>query len=483
MESIIITNERILSFFKSHPSLEPQSSFLFFIELLERFGDNIVGNINSTMNKQILDNLNNTNTLLKNIDLNVNKINADITNSLFVKMIEIKKEYIDDIKNLISSNSNNNNDKLSNIIEKSYEHLINKTTLLFNELIPKHNSVMHNNLNEKIVSFHKSMETETKKILQSIDKDDGSIKEYVTKVDSKFSQLIQNIQQPIHMYINSSEEKINKNINEIINITKDNMTVQNKLYGEMNDFLSKYRVANYKGNFSENQLFNILNDMFPSAEVVNTSKLTASGDIIMRRLNKPTIMFENKDYQEKVYKDETDKFIRDIENIKTHGVFLSQKSGIAHKNNFQVECHKGNILVYIHFVDYSREKIQIAIDIIDNLEPKLRECKDSEYVIDKDTLDELYKEFQNLAVQKDNLIGIQKEYNKKFTSIVDDIKFPSLEKVLSTHYATTINVSKLSNLLVCDFCNNYSCTTIKQMSCHKRGCTKKGIEIKTESKK
>jgi len=482
MDNIVITNKHILNFFNTHTSLDPESSFLFFVELLEKFGENIIGNINSAVNKQILENLNSTTTLLKNIDTNVNKINSDITNSLFIKMIELKKDYIDDVKNIISTSSTNTNEKISTILEKNYTHLVDKTTLLFNDLIPKNNNTMYTNLNEKIQTFQKNMETETQKILKSIDNDDTSIKDYIVTVENKFSQLLQNIQQPIHMYINSSEEKINKNINEIINITRENMLVQNKLYEEMNDFLSKYRVCNYKGNFSESQLFNILNEMFPSAEVLNTTKSTASGDIMLKRLNKPSIMFENKDYQEKVYKDEVDKFVRDIENINTHGIFLSQRSGIANKNNFHVECHKGNILVYVHFVDYSREKIQIAIDIIDNLEPRLRDYKDSEYIIDKDTLDDLYKDFQNLAIQKDNLIGIQKEYSKKFSSIIDDIKIPSLEKLLSTYYTNTVNVTKFSNLLVCDVCNNYSCTTIKQMSCHKRGCSKK-IVVQTETKK
>ncbi len=66
---------------------------------------------------------------------------------------------------------------------------------------------MYTNLNEKIQTFQKNMETETQKILKSIDNDDTSIKDYIVTVENKFSQLLQNIQQPIHMYINSSEEK------------------------------------------------------------------------------------------------------------------------------------------------------------------------------------------------------------------------------------------------------------------------------------
>ena len=38
MDKIVITNKRILDFFKTHSSIEPESSFLFFVELLEKFG-------------------------------------------------------------------------------------------------------------------------------------------------------------------------------------------------------------------------------------------------------------------------------------------------------------------------------------------------------------------------------------------------------------------------------------------------------------
>jgi len=313
---------------------------------------------------------------------------------------------------------------------------------------------------------------ETEKILKIVDNNPNSIDKYVNTIESKFSQLLQNIQQPIHMYINSSEERISKNITEIQTITRDNMVVQTKLYSEMSDFLGKYRVSNYKGSFNENQLYNILNEMYDDAEVVSTTKQTSAGDFMLKRLNKPNIMFENKDHTEKVYENEVKKFIRDAENINSHSVFLSQNSGIVNKKNYQIECHKGLILVYIHFVNYSPEKIKIAIDIIDNLESKLKEFSENDYAIDKHVLSEIYEEYQNLAIQKDNLIGAHKDFGKKINSIIEELNFSSLEKYLSTHFSCNMNISKLSNQMICDNCNKYTCTTIKSMSAHKRACKK-----------
>ena len=468
MESITITNAKIIKYFNEH-NIDPEYTILFFVDILEKLGDNMIDNINTNINKKILDELNENTRMIKSMNDSINKINVDITNSLYLKMLELKRDYIEDTKILILSNTN---EKVSALLEKNNSQLLDKTTIIFNDLIPKTNNAIYNSMNDKITNFHNTIMLETEKILKIVDNDPNSIDKYVNTIESKFTQLLQNIQQPIHMYINSSEERISKNITEIQTITRDNMAVQSKLYSEMSDFLGKYRVSNYKGSFNENQLYNILNEMYDDAEVVSTTKQTGAGDFMLKRLNKPNIMFENKDHTEKVYENEVKKFIRDAENINSHSVFLSQHSGIVNKKNYQIECHKGLILVYIHFVDYSPEKIKIAIDIIDNLESKLKEFSENDYAIDKHVLSEIYEEYQNLAIQKDNLIGAHKDFGKKINSIIEELNFSSLEKYLSTHFSCNMNISKLSNQMICDNCNKYTCTTIKSMSAHKRACKK-----------
>jgi hypothetical protein len=471
MNPITITNQKIIKYFNEHP-IEPEYAILFFIELLEKLGDNINGTINSGINKQILEELNENSRLIKTMNENISKINIDIVNSLYLKMIELKKEYIEDTKTILLSNTS---EKFSMVLEKNNSVLIDKTTLLFNELIPKTNITIYDTLNEKISNFQKEMKSETETILKQINNttESATIEQYLEATENKFTRLLQNIQQPIHMYINTSEERINKNILEISNITKENMVVQNKLYDEMNDFLNKYRVSNYKGSFSETQLNNVLNAMYDDGEVISTTKQIASGDFILKRYNKPTIMFENKDYTEKVYDAEIRKFVRDAENLKMHSVFLSQRSGIVNKKNFQVECHKGLIFIYIHFVNYSPDKIRIAIDIIDNLDSKIREYTENDGVIDKSTLLDIYEEYQQIAVQKDNLIGAHKEFGKKISNIIDSLHFNSLGKYLAGHFSCNLDTAKLSNQLICDICNKYTCTTLKSMSAHKRGCKAK----------
>ena len=473
MQQIIITNPTILNYFNEHKAIDPETAFLFFIEILDKFGHSIYDKINPETNKQILMNLNENTKLLNEIKTSYTSINESIINSLIVKMMEIKKDYIEDVKSIISSNTN---DKLSVLLEKNNSQMIDKTTLLLSEHIPKNNQLFYTHIDDKIRNFQESIKTETTKILRTVE-NDKDVKTLINSFDSKFNQMMQNIQQPIHNYISSSEERLNSNITAIREITTQNHVTQDKLNAEICEFLNKYnRTPNYKGQYGEMQLGMLLNQMFPTGEITNTTGQTSCGDFLLKRYNKPTIMFENKDYTENVYIPEVRKFIRDIETINTNGIFLSQRSGIASKANYQIEFHKKNILVYVHNVEYCREKIQIAIDIIDNLSLRIDDLYDAEIndnVITKEALEDIYKEYQSFAIHKDTLIGILKDSNKRSLAQVEELKFPGLEKYLATKYASTINVTTLSNQYRCDICNSYVCSNKKALSAHQRGCKNK----------
>ena len=428
MESLVITNSKILKYFNTHKEVDPENAFLLFIEILEKFGDNIFEKMSSSINKQILDGINENIHSIKSLNENIQKMNTDVINNMFIKMIDIKREYIEDIKNIISSNTN---EKISQLIEKNNSQLIDKTTILLNDVIPKNNNTLTQYVNEKMINFEQMIREHTEKIKKA--KDMNVMKEYFDLLENNFATLLSNfqtnIQKPMHMYINTSEDRINKNISGIVDLTKENMIIQNNLYNEMTEFLNKYRVSGYKGGYHENQLKQLLNTMFTNAEIVDTTGQKSSGDFIVKRPNKPDIMFENKDYFENVYNSEITKFIYDSENIKAHSIFLSQHSGIAGKSNYQIDYHKGKILVYVHNVDYAREKIQIAVDIIDNLSIKLDDfIEDEDCTINKEILEEINKEYQYaLALRGESKLKIDdkegacKDLNMAYKLGVKDI--------------------------------------------------------------
>ena len=219
------------------------------------------------------------------------------------------------------------------------------------------------------------------------------------------------------------------------------------------------------------QLETVLNQIFPSAEVLNTTSTKASCDFKVNRIDKETILFETKDYDRNVTLDEVKKFIRDIETQKTHGIFLSQHSGITSKQNFQIDTIGKNIVIYIHNVKYEPTVIKMTVDIIDNLNEKLLLLDNNEnndFTISDENLQEINKEYANFIQQKLKLIDVIKDFNKNISYQIENIKFPCLSKLITQKYGSILNNENTE--IICNICNKFSATSNKSLAAHQRAC-------------
>ena len=133
-----------------------------------------------------------------------------------------------------------------------------------------------------------------------------------------------------------------------------------------------------------------------------------------------------------------------------HGIFLSQNSGITSKNNFKIEYNNGKILVYIHNCEYSADKIQSAIDIIDSLSLKIIETNpDNIHTIPNDILDEINSEYGRIVEKRNYIISAIKDNNKKIVQLLEEgIRLPKLEAYLQTKYAQVCKTT-----YPCEICN------------------------------
>ena len=93
-------------------------------------------------------------------------------------------------------------------------------------------------------------------------------------------------------------------------------------------------------------------------------------------------------------------------NIIFMAFFLSQSSGITLKPNYHIDIHNTNVLVYVHNVNYDKEKVKCAIQIIDTLAPRLRSISRNlgNNNISSEVLEDINKEF-NLFIEKRNVIN------------------------------------------------------------------------------
>ena len=400
--SLSINNQEVFQFYKKH-SLDFESMNILFYNVLKKIVVNMDQSLNSSLANRILEEIHGLNHKIINIE-------KDISNILVSKFNENRKEYMSDIRLLLTSN---NVDYIAPLIEKTNGHFIDKTSLIINELIPKNNENLTKTIDANLKILKSNMMEETSKILN-------------TNFDcNKIEMYMQNI----HNAIKSSETNIEKQIQE-----------ENEYNKKLGEFLKKYdnNNAKSKGTFSENRVYNILLDLFPNAEIDNVSKSKETGDIMIVRSGKPTILIENKDHEmSNIPKNDVDKFIRDCNTQNCCGIMLAQNRGIANKNNFEIQLNNKNVLLYVHNVNFDEEKIKLAIDVVDNLKTQLDENDNlsDEYNIDIDTLTNINKEYLEFIEKKSNVQRTIKDFSDKMTLMMNELKFPSLGQFLSAKFA------------------------------------------------
>jgi hypothetical protein len=245
------------------------------------------------------------------------------------------------------------------------------------------------------------------------------------------------------------------------------------LQTEVKDVLKKMENSSSKGKMSENIVLNILRGLFPSAEVEYVGSQKESGDIMIHRKDRQKILVENKCYESRqVTSDQVKKFIHDVDIQNCSGLFLSQEGGIVNKDNFEINIHNRNVLLYIHNVNYDPEIIKIAIDIIDSFKTKLDEVTlTDDYPISKDTLEEINKEYQLFVEQKLNQLKMVKEFSQKMIKNIEDFQLPCLEKMLSSRFGYIT-----SGKFVCEKCNFIGKNPLA-LSVHKRTCDKTNLSV------
>ena len=157
MEHIQIQNKRIIEFYSQNPSINFEAVNLIFVDLFEKLLGDMNSAMNSTINSQILSTVGDIKSQFNTLNSSVSKLNSEISNNISLKFQESKREYIEDIKSIISNNFSQNSDKLSVLLQQNTSQLVDKTTLLMNDVVPKSNELYYKQLSESISIFQKSM--------------------------------------------------------------------------------------------------------------------------------------------------------------------------------------------------------------------------------------------------------------------------------------------------------------------------------------
>lgn len=450
-----VSNSRILKFYHDNRNINFESVNLLFLDLFEKIIYETNETLSSKMQSQLLLAVNDTCQDISLLKETVTSLQSTVLN----KIADAKKEYLDEVRNIVQDN---NKENIGPLLEKNNNILIDKTSSIVNNVLPKNNQ----QINDLITSFHKSLSEDTALIKAS---DTNTMKEFISNFELKTAVMLQNVQQPIYSFISSGEERIHSGINTLKDGTQNTNAIQQKIVQDLGDLLNKFRDQQTVQKINDKQLHSILTKMYHTGEI-NVQSNTAS--ILLKRIRKPTILIQSRDMPENVTPDDINAFMQLIDEQNTNGIFISQQSGISTKKNYHIDTHNNNIIVFVHNAEYTPAKIEVAIDIIDNLNMKLRQFKthnDDDCTIPKDILDTINNEYQLFLSQKTAVVEVFKESQKKVLSQIDEIRFPSLDKYLSTKYSAPIQKPGLK----CDMCKSFNANNLKALAAHKRGCARK----------
>jgi hypothetical protein len=462
MEPITIINLEVLSFYKDNPSIDITAINIAFIEILKKLSTNLSQTIGNTVTSQILN-------IVSDIKTDIKQLGSNIT----IKLQDVKKEYIEDIKLIFTLNQHTTQENINNFVDKSIENLLKN----INDIIPRSQEQSYKQIEQCIKSHCETISETTNKFLQLREPDKELNSELIENIEKSLSASIGSLQQSIFAFVQTSECKTHdsiEKINEKMTIQKE---VQETLNTELTKFLNKYQNnSSVKGAVSEIELYYMLQQIAPNDEIIRCSNEPNTCDIKLNRKDRslPTILFESKDYVASVNSDEVAKFERDLQLKKCHGIFISQNSPITFKDVFHIDIINGIIHLYIPNAKYDTEKLKLAIHIIDNLSERISQLmiKDEDFIrFSHEDFDALKEEYTKFAIKKSDMIEFIRNICKQMVEKLEDIQLPVLKKVLGNTDSNGTNIT-------CLLCNKFLAKNKASLSAHMKKC-KQSITIST----
>jgi len=405
--NLTLNNKRIFDFFKNNPNIDFEAMTLLMIDFIEKINTDTQKALSDTINKEVLNSIKH----LEN------------------KCYDVNKEYIENIRMIVKLNSKEETDKITQLLSRNTDQFVDK--LKINLPNSEHK------IQESLTSINKIILSELKEHITNNSLNNTFL--------NTFDKKLETLQKPIITLINNHQEQLTKKLT----LDDCEKSKQTALFNELSDFLNKWKnSSSHKGNYGQNMLENILNNAYPSAEVLNTSGTKASGDFMLKRDGKYVILIENKDYKTNVNVDEIKKFVRDINEQQTHGIFLSQSSGIISKPNYYIDIYEGKILVYLHNVEYNPDIIKSAVNIIDNLAPRIDSVASKGITISNEIINNINSDYQIFNNKKIQIINTAKNIQKQLLVQIDELAFPSIAEWLDNK-----GISNNESSYKCEICN------------------------------
>lgn len=478
---IQLTNPRICAFYAKNPALSPEKVNLAIIDFYEKNNPSadepIVFGSPPTYRKQIAD--------MTDIISRLKDVVNTITTRVGQEYLFAKNEYLNEFRSVWSQSCCVSRREILLENNRKLVHSVEQITYDIRNIKGKH-SMIGEKADTILRQFHKIIHTNIETILAKPTETANMVNEFGHNFETNSTHMIHTIQQLLHDYVNTKEAQMKQIVESFSANGEMAISAYCKFTYETTDFLqiaeSAHSPTDRYGNSAQN-IVGLLSRLYNTGYIQpDESDLSVS---VLSRDDKPTICIQHLQIKDRnINTDEIQRFQQIMKEKNVHGILVSQYTGITSKPNLYIEIHHNRVYVYVHSMEYSPEKLQTAIDIVDTISTKLidfNNSPDQRYTIPKDVLDEMNREYQSFIGQKEALLATLKDSHKKIISQIEELRFVSLDKYLSTRYSYFKKQG-----YVCNLCNVFSVSTLKGLAAHKRGCSRKhglGLSVLPEDNK
>ena len=460
---LIISHPTVVSFYESNPHINIETVNLLLIELIKTASPSGgIGDWLSIIPSKSAENDSQQQAELVILQTKLKDVIHSISKQIISQYIEAKTDYIREFRSLSGTEEPNkdfmleNNNKLMRQIECVFSPL-SKIKGSGSPIFDKATTIrkqFHKIVNANIESIISKYGTDTTKNIA---------KEYLTNFENNSSHMIQTIQQLLSDYLSNKDSQIDATIQNIKSGTNDEITHSYyRIFYEINDVLQEFNKSN-----STHPLETLLSQLFTTAAISQED----AGYVITRDAHTPIYIEQHTTKDRNINLSEIKSFVKTSQDKSCHGILVSQFTGITSKPNYRIDITNNRILVFIHQMEYSHDKLQIAVDMIDSISMKLSDFylnAETKYSVPKEILDDINREYQYFILQKETISNALKENYKKVLAQLDEMQFVSLDKFLSARYTSCKKQG-----FTCDLCNQFHVGTLKGLAAHKRGCNRK----------
>ena len=467
-ENIFRITERTRQFYKKNRNIHFAVCSEIMVDFLESLSTNMVTTMNNSIQGQMI---NSIETMGKRIET----MNLEISN----KMNESKRDYFENIRLILANETMTMAEKVHSIVEKNNESLLLKTRGIVSDIVPKSQETYARQIDDIMKQTAKEILQETRKLPTAMEKKDKDMEAHIlASLESQVNKMIASVQTPLFSLIQSNEEKSTNHFQKLRDMIVSQQTSQDSTTHHLNQFLNKYQNnSTTKGQVSETELYCVLQQVFPTDEIIRTAKESASGDYIVQRKDptKPAILFENKNYITNVDTMEVDKFKRDLQAKRMHGIMISQKSNITYKSDYEIEVIDGLIHMYLPNLNYQQDKVKVAVDVIDNMSRVLSFVEEKRvagvHVFTEEQIEKISEDYNQFIKKKMEILEIMKSNNKSMTEALDNLHMDSVRLTL-----TEMGLHQDNESLRCKNCT-FVGKNKGSLSAHVRNCKVKKTTI------